>query len=78
VKCKGRKQANSRFGHTLRNLGVRVAFRDLGVRECVDSTSRPFEFALMVETNEILRGRPTASISRGVTIPCAPMYCIIF
>ena len=54
MKCKGRKQANSRFGYTLRNLGVRVVFRDLGVRECVDSTSRPCEFALMVETNEIL------------------------
>jgi len=46
--------ANSRLGYTLRNLGIRVAFRELGVRECVDSTSRPFEFALIAETNEIL------------------------
>jgi hypothetical protein len=54
VKGKSRKQANSGFGYTLRNFGVRVAFRHVGVRKRVDSTSRPFEFALLVETNEIL------------------------
>jgi hypothetical protein len=39
---------------SLRNLGVRVVFRHVGVRKCVDSTSRPIELALPVETNEIL------------------------
>jgi hypothetical protein len=54
VKDKRRKQADNSLRESLGDLSVGVVFRHVGVWKCVDSTSRPFEFALMVETNEIL------------------------
>ncbi len=54
MKGESRKQADSGFRDSLRDFSVGVVFRHVGVWKCVDSPSRPFEFALMVETNEIL------------------------
>jgi len=53
VKHKGRKQANSSVRDTFRHLSVRVAFRNLGIGQSVNSASRPTEPALAVETNKI-------------------------
>jgi len=54
VKGESRKQADSRFRDSLRDFSVGVVFRHVGVWKCVDSTSRPIELALPVETNEVL------------------------
>jgi hypothetical protein len=53
MKNKRREQANSGLRDSLGDLSVRVVFRDVGVWKCVDSTCRPIEFALSVETNKI-------------------------
>ncbi len=39
---------------TERHFSVGVVFRHVGIWKCVDSTCRPIELALPVETNEIL------------------------
>ncbi len=54
MKDKGRKQADSSFRDSLHDFSVRVVFRHVGVLKCVDSTCRPIELALPVETHEIL------------------------
>ena len=54
MKGKGRKQADSSFRDSLCDFSVRMVFRHVGVWKCVDSTYRPIELALPLETNEIL------------------------
>ena len=54
MKGKRRKQADGGFRDSLRDFSVRVVFRHVGVWKCVDSTCRPIELALPVETDEIL------------------------
>ena len=39
---------------SLGDFSVGVVFRHVGIWKCVDSTCRPIELALPVETNEIL------------------------
>jgi hypothetical protein len=39
---------------SLGDFSVGVVFRHVGIRKCVDSTCRPIELALPVETNKIL------------------------
>jgi len=54
VKNKRGQKANNSFRHTFRHFGVRVELGKAGIRYVVDSTSRPVELALAVETNEVL------------------------
>ena len=54
MKDKRRKQADSSLRDSLGDFSVGVVFRHVGIWKCVDSTCRPIELALPVETNEIL------------------------
>jgi hypothetical protein len=71
VKGESRKQADSGFRDSLRDFSVGVVFRHAGVWKCVDSTSMPFEFALIVETNEIL---PRKADGLDIAGPNNPLF----
>ena len=72
MKGESRKEADSGFRDSLRDFSVGVVFRHVGVWKCVDSTSRPFEFALMVETNEILPRKADGPDIAGPNDPVFP------
>jgi transposase len=76
-KDKSGKQADSSLRDSLRNFSVGVVFRYVGVWKCVDSTSRPIELPCRWRRMRYSRGRPRASILRGLTIPCSRMCCMI-
>ncbi len=71
MKDKRRKQANSSLRDSLGDFSVGVVFGHVGVWKCVDSTCRPIELALPVETNEIL---PRKTDGLDVTGPNNPMF----
>jgi hypothetical protein len=71
VKDKRRKQADSSLRDSFGDFSVGVVFRHVGIWKCVDSTCRPIELALPVETNEIL---PRKTDGLDITGPNNPMF----
>jgi hypothetical protein len=71
VKDKRRKQANSGLRDSLGDFSVGVVFRHVGIWKCVDSTCRPIDLALPVETKEIL---PRKADSLDITGPNNPVF----
>jgi hypothetical protein len=74
VKSESRKQADSSLWDSLGNLSVGVVFRHVGVREPVDSTCRPIELSLPVETKEIL---PRKADGLDIAGPYNPVFADI-
>ena len=71
MKDKRRKQTDSSFRDALGDFSVGVAFRHVGIWKCVDSTCRPIELALPVETNQIL---PRKADGLDITGPNNPVF----
>ena len=71
MKGESGKQADSSFRDSLRDLSIGVVFRHVGVGKCVDSTCRPIELALPVETKEIL---PRKADGLDITGPNNPVF----
>jgi hypothetical protein len=56
---------------SLGDFSVGVVFRHVGIWKCVDSTCRPIELALPVETKEIL---PRKADGLDITGPDNPVF----
>ncbi len=71
MKDKRRKQTDSSFRDALGDFSVGVTFRHVGIWKCVDSTCRPINLALPVETNQIL---PRKTDGLDITGPDNPVF----
>ena len=71
MKDKRRKQADSCLRDSLGDFSVGVVFRYVRIWKCVDSTCKPIEPALPVETNEIL---PRNTDGLDITGPNNPVF----
>jgi hypothetical protein len=71
VKDKRRKQADSSLRDSLGDFSVGVVFRYVRIWKCVDSTCKPIELALTVETSEIL---PRKTDGLDITGPNDPVF----
>ena len=71
VKGQRRKQADCSFRDSFRDLSIGVVFRHVGAGKCVDSRCRPIEFALPVETKEIL---PRKADGLDIAGPYNPVF----
>ena len=71
VKDKCREQAESSLRDSLGDFGVGMVSDHVGIWKCVDSTCRPSEFALPVETDGIL---PRKTDHLDITGPNNPVF----